>query len=160
VEYFDNPSLSGVPKLVEDVTAIRFNWGDGRPGPGLPADGFGLRVEGYVSAAQAGDHGVDVSADGGARLWIGGRLISDEWDASQVDLRTTVSLPAGAHRLSLMYQDPAGPARLSLTWSPVGGVLPTATRVLPTPTRTNTPRPTATRRAIVYADLFLPVGYK
>jgi uncharacterized protein YraI len=42
-EYFDNPTLSGQPVVVQPTNTIAFNWGLSAPVAGVPADNFSVR---------------------------------------------------------------------------------------------------------------------
>jgi tripartite motif-containing protein 71 len=103
------------------VPAVRFDWGAGAPAPDLPPDGFVARFEGRVTGMPApvlGRYRLHVTADGGVRLWVDGRLAVDAWDAAQVDAgRTYNVLGDQALPVSLEYVDPGGPAQLRLDWS-------------------------------------------
>lgn len=150
VAFYDNPALAGHPARAEDLARLTFRWADGRPAPGLPADGFALRAEGYLDAPRDGQHQLTVRAEGGLRLWLAGRLRIDAWDEASVDESLTISLPAGEHFAMLEYQDPGGLASLDLSWSPTGGGGTVST---PTPGTVPTPGGTAAR-------IFLPFGLR
>ncbi|MCB9175720.1 MAG: hypothetical protein H6648_01065 [Caldilineae bacterium] len=134
LSYYDNPALADHPARIDEAEALDFNWADGRPGPGVPADGFGLRAEGYLTAAESGVHAVRVRAEGGVRLWVAGRLLIDRWTDASVDAEGSFEATAGAYYAELEFQDPSGPASLSLDWRPNGGSLPTRTPRAATPT--------------------------
>ena len=135
LSYFDNPALADHPARIDEAETLEFNWADGRPGPGVPADGFGLRAEGYLTAASAGVHAVRVQAEGGVRVWVAGKLLVDRWTDASVDAEGSFEAAAGAYYAEIEFQDPGGPASLKLDWRPNGGNLPTRTPrpVTPTP---------------------------
>ncbi len=64
--------------------------------------------------ARAGDHAVTLRAQGGARLWIGARLMVDAWDGPAVDRTITVTSDGGPLRWVLEYNDPGGRAGVEL----------------------------------------------
>jgi len=66
-EYFANPVFQGPPALVRQDAVVNFDWGEGSPGEGIPADGFSVRWTGeqWVSA---GEYAYLLLADDGARF--------------------------------------------------------------------------------------------
>ena len=46
------------------------------------------------------------SVSGGARLWVGPKLLIDDWLASEIDRSVAIELPAGEHRVRVEYRDP------------------------------------------------------
>ena len=115
-EYFDNPSLSGIPVLVRNDPALRFSWGPGSPGAGVPADNFSVRWtrEMYFSA---GTYRFKVLVDDGVRLWIDGTLLIDRWRAGEPKSFTgEMTLSEGIHYFRLEYFDFRYDAQVRLDW--------------------------------------------
>jgi hypothetical protein len=114
-EYFANPTLEGAPTFVRQDPAVSFDWGDGSPGEGLPADGFSVRWTGeqWVSA---GGYLYLVLADDGARFWIDGRLVLDAWDLPGGQIhRVRASLEEGPHSFVVEFHDQSGRALIQVS---------------------------------------------
>jgi hypothetical protein len=113
-KYFDNTDLQGGPVLVRDDEALHFDWGEGSPGPSVPADYFSARWTKSVWL-DAGVHSFSLMVDDGARLWVDGILLIDEWH--QVTGKTYVGeifLEEGVHRLQVEYYEDAFSAHIHL----------------------------------------------
>jgi hypothetical protein len=127
--------LGGVPLSLTMLELPEADWGAGPPAPGVPADGFSAVLERNVALSPA-VYRLHVSASGGARLWLGSRLLVDAWSAGAVD--DTVDAPVFAPETSvrLEYSDtaqaPGGVSRVRLEWTAIAGVyrafLPSAAR--------------------------------
>jgi hypothetical protein len=139
-EYFANPTLAGDPALIRNDETINFFWGTGAPDAGLPADSFSVRW----SRQQPFDEGTyrfSVTMDDGARFWIDGRLVVDEWQNGPFRTRSIdLALPEGDHALLLEYYEDLGDAGVQLGWE--RNKVPTETPS-PTPSPTAMPVPTS-----------------
>jgi hypothetical protein len=78
-EYFDNLTLSGTPAFSRIDSAVAFQWSGNSPGAGLRPDSFGVRWTGTLVADASGPGKIGVISDDGARLWVDGRLLVDDW---------------------------------------------------------------------------------
>jgi hypothetical protein len=115
-EYFDNPNLSGQPKLVRDDPDVRFVWGAFSPATGIPIDNFSARWTRSLSF-NAGTYRFSVVSDDGVRVWLDGELIVDQWrDSAALTHTADRVLSAGAHDLRIEYYDHTGAARIELSW--------------------------------------------
>jgi hypothetical protein len=146
-EFFTNRWLAEVPALSAYYTDLNFDWGNGSPGPGVPADDFSGRFKRYVWF-EAGAYRFTVFTDNGVRLWVDERLLIEQWEDQRGSFEAVATLNVGYHRLQVEHYDAGGPTALTLSWQ----VLPTATPTrtptatrTSTPTTTRTPTPTATR---------------
>jgi glucose/arabinose dehydrogenase len=122
---------SGAPLLVRVDPQIDFDWRGGRPAPGVPADGFRVRWTGEVEAPSSGTFTFHLRSDDGARLWLGGAKLIDDWGPHAAHTaRGTVALVAGQrYSLVLEMHDESGGALVRLLWSGPGiarQVIPTA----------------------------------
>ncbi|HSJ59522.1 MAG TPA: PA14 domain-containing protein [Anaerolineae bacterium] len=117
-EYFDNMMLSGTP-LVRNDTRVSFDWGAGRPAAGIGADTFSARWTRRVEFG-AGTYRFYVTVDDGARLWIDGQLVIDEWrDGGKRTVSVERTLSAGQHDVRLEMYENWGDARIDLSWEKV-----------------------------------------
>ncbi len=118
-EYFANRTLSGLPALTRDDTAISFNWGQGAPANGLPVDGFSVRWT-RTLRFDAGVYRFSLQSDDGVRMWIDGVLQIDEWHNSGGQTFTRdVQLGAGNHSLRIEYFENTGGALIYFTYQRV-----------------------------------------
>ena len=119
-EYFSNRNLEGAPALVRNDSSIDFDWGSGAPAPGLPADNFSVRWTRTAPFAD-GRYRFTVQVDDGARLWLDGRLLIDQWgEGSARTFTAEADLAAGNHTPRLEYLELGGGALVKLTWQRVG----------------------------------------
>ncbi len=115
-EYYNNTGLSGYPALVRNDYAVDFDWGSSSPGSEVSADNFSARWTRSVGFS-SGTYRFHLRADDGARLWVDGALVVDEWhDSSPTTYLTDVSLSAGTHSLRVEYYDHSGGAVAQLAW--------------------------------------------
>ena len=81
-----------------------------------------MRWTGFVRAAEAGDYTFQTQADDGARLWIDGKPVIDDWSVHPAATdKATVHLAAGTqHAIRLEYFQGGGDAVVKLSWSKPG----------------------------------------
>jgi photosystem II stability/assembly factor-like uncharacterized protein len=123
--------------IIEETEQINYDWGQGAPRAGLPADGFSARWQRYANFS-SGTYYFRVTADDGIRLWVDDRLLAEEWHGGTTSIEKALPLSAGYHLVRLEYYDAAGSARVSLSWGTSPSVTPTAT-ASPTTTPSATP---------------------
>ncbi len=115
-EYFDSRWPGGRPALTRQDPHINFDWGTGSPDTALPADNFSVRWEKNADFGE-GVYEFWVVHDDGARLWVDGQLVLNQWydqpacqegsgeiigaNRHSVELAMT----AGSHRLALDYYE-------------------------------------------------------
>ena len=114
-EYYDNPSLVGLPVLVREDADVNFNWGAGSPDGSLPADNFSARWTRSIWLA-AGTYRFTVSADDGVRFWLDGVPLIDQWHLATGDIYVVeTSLAEGVHLMRIEYYEEALDAHLYFT---------------------------------------------
>ena len=149
-EYWANVGLTGTPVLVRNDVKIDFDWRNGAPDVGLPADNFSARWS-RTATLEAGVYEFTASADDGIRVTVDGQMVLDEWHAGAADrvYKAQRALQAGPHLLVVEYYEAAGDASARVDYVRIGGLpTPTATNTpSATPTATQTPTPTATATA-------------
>ncbi len=118
--YFANTSLSGVPVLQKVDPAVNFDWGTGSPAAGIPADKFSARWSGQVKALSTGQYTFCTQSDNGARLWINGLQLVNNWNTSNSVVSEkcgSISLVQGQlYSLKLEYYETTGSAVAKLLW--------------------------------------------
>ena len=98
------------------VQGLRFNWGDGAPVPGLPPDHYSARFIGWLYVREPGEHTFQFVRDDGARLYLDGQLLINEWTIAARGKPATVWLEPGWHRTWVAYLERTGMAAFALSW--------------------------------------------
>ena len=120
LEFFNNPYLTGDVVLEQQSTTIGFDWGNGSPGAGVPADNFSARVSTDIFL-RAGTYRFYMLADDGAHLYVGFQSYINTYDdprpgeIQQVD----ITLPTGVHHIQIDYVEYDFNAYLYLDWQNV-----------------------------------------
>jgi hypothetical protein len=121
-EYYDNPSLSGQPRISRVDANVNHNWGNGSPALDIPRDNFSARWT-TIRHFEKGSYLFVLSVDDGARVWLDGKLIIDAWDIgrkekvqAKIRIETT-----GNHEVQVAYFESAGAASIQLDIFQLGG---------------------------------------
>ncbi|MCU1360424.1 MAG: hypothetical protein JWN99_1713, partial [Ilumatobacteraceae bacterium] len=118
-EYYANGTLSGSPALCRDDASIAFTWNGAAPGAGVPGTDFSVRWSRTVNLT-AGSYEFAMGSDDGARLYIDGAIVMDDWVLRSHSSRViTQLLGTGPHNIVMEYFQGPGLADASLTWAPV-----------------------------------------
>ncbi|WP_166784776.1 PA14 domain-containing protein [Cryobacterium sp. TMT2-14] len=125
-EYFDAAPVVGQPQtwnigsakrvMVRTDPWVSFDWGTGSPGDGVPVDVFEARWTGYVKPP-SGNYTFGVKRDDGARLYIDGTTMLDQWtNTSPVDVQWGASktFTGAAVPIRLEYFENGGAANIGL----------------------------------------------
>lgn len=123
-EYWDNRVLMGNPDLCQDVGAVSFSWGEGSPGPGIPADNFSARYTRTVYFPE-GLTRFTLGSDDGSRLWIDDVLLIDQWiERDYVEAFTQLPMSEGDHDFRVESFEGGGRASIRLRWAAVEDCAP------------------------------------
>ena len=116
-EYFSNTELAGEPALTRIDSAVDFGFGTCPPAPGFPEDRFSVRWSGKIIPPET-IHQIGVNNDDGARLYIDGNLVIDDWhDHGETANKADVELLAGKeYEIVLEYYENMINAEAKLTW--------------------------------------------
>ncbi|MBN1311255.1 MAG: hypothetical protein JXB30_07535 [Anaerolineae bacterium] len=147
-QYYKNRYLSGAPAATRDDGVITFNFGDGPPMEGFPSDNFSIRWT-RRDYFEAKPYMFGVCSDDGARVYVDGVLIINDWNNHEYGEWQVAErrMTAGEHTVVVEYYEATGNARIQAGHEPKFTPTPekTATKgPSPTPTKTFTPRPTRT----------------
>jgi hypothetical protein len=96
---------------------INYPWDGKPPAPGLPAEFFSARLSAWIKPPVSGQYTLTLDHDDGARLWIDGRPVIDDWVMGARAQSATVELSAVYHDLRVEYEQGRGPSRLKLSWT-------------------------------------------
>lgn len=150
-EYYGNMALEGPPFLIVNERLLDFDWGDGVPASGIPADQFSARWTASLGLEE-GIYRFYARSDDGVRLWVDEAAVIDQWrDSGATTYSGETYLEGGQHTIRVEYYENAGQAVIKVWWellpatpTPTQTLVPTATV---TPTQTllpTTPGPTET----------------
>jgi len=116
-EYFNDWRASRIPVLVREEDSIDHNWGKGEVAAGL-SDGVWARWTANLQIPVTGTYILITTTDEGVRLWLGGRLLIDNWTSHTVtDNEASVELQAGhVYFLDMDWYDGTGDAVAQLSW--------------------------------------------
>ncbi len=116
--YYPNPDLSEPVALARIDGAVDFDWGTGSPGEAVPVDSFSARWTGSVQVS-AGTYSYALRVDDGARVWVDGQLVVDEWHASGGAVYPfELFLQGGNHTFVVEYLEVTGNAYIHLGGGP------------------------------------------
>ena len=118
-EYYANLTLAGSPILCRDDAAIDFPWNGASPGAGVPGTNFSVRWT-RTANFTAGTYEFLMGSDDGARLYIDGVLMMNDWVYRSYTSRSmTQTMTAGTHTVVMEFFQGGGLARATLTWAQV-----------------------------------------
>jgi|GEM_PF-1012098 len=135
-EYFDNADFTDL-QLSRTDAAVNFDWGSGSPDGSMGADSFSIRWTGQIRPQYTQKYAFYVQFDGGARLWVNGELLIDQW-SDQTAAEWTASIPLTANTdydIRVEYVNNNGNASIKLLWSSAGQ----AKQVIPSSRMSETP---------------------
>ena len=119
-EYYNNRTLSGAPTLVRNDSEINFDWKNGAPASGIPADNFSIRWSRQLNLSP-GTYRFTTSTDDGVRLWVNDHLLIDQWREQAIVSYSGTIYVSGQTSVVMAYYEQAGLAVARLTWSKVSG---------------------------------------
>jgi hypothetical protein len=121
-EYFNNPSLTGVPVL-QRIEAVNFDWSTASPGTGVAVDNFSVRWIGHVVVPSTGAYQFQTVSDDGVRLTVNGVQLINNWTdhPSTTDTSNTINLVAGTkYQVVMEFYERSGAAIAKLLWKTPG----------------------------------------
>jgi len=119
-EYFPNMKLEGTPSFTRVDSAVDFDWGNGSPKKDFKTVEYSVRWSGKLTApATVKGASIDVTADDGARLFIDGKKVIDDWrDRSPETDSYVMDLDSGkVYDIEIEYYQDGGGASARLSWT-------------------------------------------
>ncbi len=110
----------GVQQLERVDPTLDFYWGpDEAPDPNLRADQFTVTWEGELQAQYDETYCLELACDDGARLWLDGLLLIEDWHDSEAFARNVrIELEAGRrYPIRIDYYEARDEASARLSWS-------------------------------------------
>ena len=111
---FTNP-----PTLQRVDATVDFDWSRTSPDPSISVEDFTVRWNGTVQPQFNETYTFYTTTDDGARLWVNGQLLIDEWQPqAATEWSGSIALNAGQnYALTLEYFQATGDAVAQLAWS-------------------------------------------
>jgi len=117
--YYGNPVLEGTPLVTGEEEQITFDWKEGSPHHLLDVDRFSAVFTRTLELPR-GTYRLHLVVDDGARIYVDGELVLDEW---QVGIRRhtiqDVEL-GGKHTIRVEYFEEGGGAAIYFAWEALG----------------------------------------
>jgi len=96
---------------------INHNWNGGGLPQGVPETNFSVRWKGSLIAPLTGEYKITSLVDDGVRMWLGDKLIIDEWNAGEKYKSSEVKLKKGQeYPVKVEYFQEAGGAKVNIGW--------------------------------------------
>jgi outer membrane protein OmpA-like peptidoglycan-associated protein len=116
-DYYDGHDFNTFVLSQRDA-AINFDWHHENPVPGLTAEDFSVRWTGWLVPPATGHYVLRLTVDDGARLWLDGRQLLNEWRGQSLSYYAIpLDLKAGqAYALRLDYCQYGWSTRAVLAW--------------------------------------------
>ena len=117
-EYFTNRDFQGEPVVTSIDSQVDFNWWDGIPAAGIPADSFSVRWTGTLTPPVSGRYSLGIRVFGGVRLFVNDSLLV-EFSDRHVVLPRWADLDLEADRdydIRVEYRDRRADAIIELVW--------------------------------------------
>ncbi|MFN8636904.1 MAG: PQQ-dependent sugar dehydrogenase [Chloroflexota bacterium] len=132
-EYFTNTKdLAGDPVYQECVSTIDYSWGYNAPFSSVSADNWSVRWTGRFTFGN-GQYVFSETSDDGARIFVDGEKILDDWVAGPTNTVTaSKTMTAGAHTIVVEFFEDCCPAEMHASWQATNvNTPPTPTITLP-----------------------------
>ncbi|HWI10432.1 MAG TPA: PA14 domain-containing protein [Burkholderiaceae bacterium] len=116
--YFNNLTLSGTAVLTR-IEAVNFDWGGHSPGGGVSSNNFSARWTGTLIAPSTGTYRFQTYSDAGARLWVNGVQLVNNWVDHKPTTDTSVGMNLVAGQrvpIQVDYYERSGSAVMQLRW--------------------------------------------
>jgi beta-glucosidase len=122
--YFNNMTLSGTPVYTTIDENINFYWPGATGIPGIDADNFSIRWEGYILPPTDGLYYFSVSSDDGFRFYMNDTLFMDDWSdhGTQVSTLSAYLYASVKYHIVLEYYENGGIAEIHMGYLDAGSV--------------------------------------
>jgi len=116
-QYFDKPDFTG--EIVKRTDhAVNLDFGSKAPIKGMGSHGYSIRWNGLVTPEFSEKYRFIIEADGGARLWVDGKLLVDQWTPTK-RLKESGAIQLKARKvydIRLEFSSESGDASVKLLW--------------------------------------------
>ncbi len=117
-DYFTDETMTHLAFTRLDES-VNFDWGLGSPDSRIPEDNFSVRWTGQFVAQYTETYTFYTVNDDGARLWVNGQLLIDDWNGhTPTENSGSIALTAGQkYDIKLEYYDGTFTSVIKLSWS-------------------------------------------
>jgi len=120
IRYWTNPDLEGSPSVQKSSGEINFNWGNGSPADGIPADHWSAQFTAFVDF-EPGAYRIVTQNDDGVRVFLGDKHVINDWNKHPPETNeVVVSLLGGTYSMAVDYFEDVGGAQLQVEWERLG----------------------------------------
>ncbi len=118
-EYFNNITLTGIPKMIRTDADINFQWTLFSPEPDINIDFYSVRWTGKIHSPITGHYKIGLDGNDGYRLYIDGKLIVDKWDKQSYHtlLSDFFFEQNKEYDIRVEFYEPVGNAHIKLIWN-------------------------------------------
>ena len=117
-QFYNNKELQGDPVVTRHDSHIGFEWGADSPAPGVWSDRFSVRWT-TTMHLKTDHYRFCAMSDDGARIWVGGTLVLDEWHGNNgVAYCGEYWASTGNYEVKVEYYDDGGEALIYMWWEP------------------------------------------
>ena len=115
--YFNNIDLQEPAVLARNDANLNFDWKAGSPGVGVQNDYFSAIWTRNENFASTDSYEFTITLDDGARVYIDGNRVFDEWFNGGRRTKTfNASVNQGQHQIRVEFYEATGQAAIALTW--------------------------------------------
>lgn len=115
--FFNNLDFTG-NQISRYDSSVQYDWGTSSPHEVIGKDSWAARWQGQVVANKSETHTFYITSDGGARLWVDGKLVINDWgDHAKREVSGQIYLTAGRHDIKMEYELTSGSAVMQFRWS-------------------------------------------
>jgi beta-glucosidase len=118
-EYFNNITLTGIPKVVRTDNDINFQWTLFSPDTAISLDFYAVRWTGKIHSPQTGHYKIGLDGNDGYRLYIDNKLVVDKWDKQSYHtlLADFFFEQNKEYDIRIEFFEPIGNAHIRLIWN-------------------------------------------
>ncbi len=118
--YFANADLKGKPAFVKQDEQLNFRWTLYSPDPEkLQPDDYSVRWTGKLEAPESGIYQLGLRGNDGFRLFINGKLVTDQWEKLSYSTRTAAVdfVKDQKYDIQVEFHENRGEANIELIWN-------------------------------------------
>ena len=118
-EYFNNITLTGIPKITRTDAGINFQWTLFSPDPSVNLDFYSVRWTGKIRSPKSGHYKIGLDGNDGYRLYMNNQLLIDNWKKESYRTLLTDFLfeQNKEYDIRVEFFEPAGNAHIKLVWN-------------------------------------------
>jgi beta-glucosidase len=118
-EYFNNITLSGIPKLTREDADVNFQWTLYSSDPLIDLDFYSVRWTGKIHSPKTGHYKIGLDGNDGYRLYINNQLLVDNWKKQSYHtlLSDFFFEQNKDYDIRIEFFEPVGNAHIKLIWN-------------------------------------------